>query len=52
MPETTHRADPDTGHLVQIVTPARLREILDADGESYDPPAEFGVDDEWEVATD
>lgn len=50
--ETTHRQDPDTGHYVQIVSPARLREILDDDGEDYDPPSGFGPHDEWIVGED
>lgn len=48
--EVTHRQDPETGRYVQIVTPSRLREILDADGETYDRPSGFGDDDEWSVA--
>jgi hypothetical protein len=36
--------------MVQIVSPSRLREILDADGEDYSRPSAFGPDDEWEVA--
>ena len=39
------------GHVVQIVSPERLREILDAAGESYDRPRDFGPRDEWEVAS-
>lgn len=49
MLEITHRRDPDTGHYVQVVTPARLREILHADGETHDRPKHFGPDDEWDV---
>ena len=49
--ETTHRRDPDTGHYRQIVTPERLREILDEQGETYDPPSGFGPNDEWEVGS-
>lgn len=49
MPETTHQRDPDTGHMRQIVSPERLREILDADGEDYSPPSGFGPGDEWDV---
>ncbi len=49
MREITHRRDAG-GHMRQIVTPERLREILDADGESYDPPIGFGPDDEWQVS--
>ena len=47
--ETTHRRDQETGNMVQIVTPERLREILDADGDDYERPSDFGPDDEWDV---
>lgn len=47
--EITHRKDPDTGYLVQIVSPERLREILDEDGDSYDRPSWFGPEDQWDV---
>jgi len=50
--EITHRHDPDDGHIVQIVSPARLREILDKDGEDYSRPRDFGPDDEWNVEED
>lgn len=49
MTEITHRTDPDTRALVQIVSPRRLREILDAEGSDYTRPAGFGSADEWEV---
>ncbi len=45
--ETTHRNV--DGRLVQIVSPQRLREILDADGDDYSRPKDFGPDDEWYV---
>lgn len=48
MSEITHQPD-ENGVMRQIVSPARLREILDADGETYDKPTDFGPDDEWEV---
>lgn len=48
--EVTHRVDRETGHVVQLVSPERLREILDEDGDTYDRPSDFGPDDEWEVA--
>lgn len=48
--EITHRTDPETGRAIQIVSPERLREILDEDGDTYDRPKDFGQDDEWEVA--
>lgn len=37
------------GRVVQVVSPERLREILDADGEDYDRPKDFGPDDDWVV---
>lgn len=46
--EITHQ-DID-GRLVQIVSPERLREILDADGDSYERPDFIGPDDQWDVA--
>lgn len=49
--QITHKQDQD-GHLVQIVTPKKLKEILDENGESYDRPDWFGSEDEWEVETD
>lgn len=49
MSETTHRRDPDTGYYIQVVSPARLREILDDAGEDYTPPSGFGDEDEWDV---
>lgn len=48
--EITHRRDPDTGSYIQVVTPARLREILDEDGEDYSRPSGFGPKDQWDVA--
>lgn len=47
--ETTHVTDPVTGHLRQIVSPERLREILDESGDDYSRPADFGDADEWDV---
>jgi len=47
MPEITHRII--DGRYVQLVTPTRLRQILDRDGDTYDRPADFGPDDEWAV---
>ena len=48
--EITHRRDPDDGHMIQLVSAERLRDILDADGETYETPDGFGPDDEWVVA--
>lgn len=47
--EITHRRDPNTGHMRQIVPPWRLRQMLDEDGDSYDPPDDWTDDDEWDV---
>ena len=52
MSQTTHRVDPNDGHLAQIVTPAELRDVLDADGDNYDRPADFGPADEWDTDDD
>lgn len=49
MREITHRRDPVTGHMIQIVSPERLREILLSDGDSLEPPSGFGPDDEWDA---
>ena len=46
--EVTHKTI--DGKLVQIVSAARLREILDDDGETYERPKDFGPEDEWFVA--
>jgi hypothetical protein len=46
--EVTHRLD-EHGILRQVVSAARLRQILDADGDDYDRPASFARDDEWFV---
>lgn len=40
--ETTHVLDRETRTYRQIVTPARLREILDADGDTHERPDDFG----------
>ena len=50
--QITHRADPDTGHLVQIVPPAELRRILRRDGDTLERPDHFGAEDEWDVDSD
>ena len=49
MSEITHRLDHDTRRYVQVVSPARLREILDAAGDDYIPPSGFSEEDEWDV---
>jgi hypothetical protein len=50
--EITHRLGPDECYQ-QIVSPQRLREILDADGDDYEKPSWMThPDDEWEVAND
>jgi hypothetical protein len=50
--ETTHRIDTDTGSYIQVVSPERLRDILDADGETYDRPDHMTDVDQWGVADD
>lgn len=52
MTEITHRADPDTRAMVQIVSAARLREILRDQGSDYSRPAHFAPEDEWDVGDD
>ena len=47
--EITHRYDHETERMVQLVSPSRLREILDADGDTHDRPAYFRTNDEWKV---
>ena len=47
--ETTHRLDRETRRYVQVVSPARLRKILDDAGSSYTPPRGFTEEDEWDV---
>lgn len=49
MAEITHRYNPDTGCMIQIVSSEKLREILDADGDNYEKPNEFKANDEWDV---
>lgn len=46
--EITHKPDAN-GVLRQIVTPARLRQILDRDGDDYSKPVDFKDADEWRV---
>jgi hypothetical protein len=48
--EITHEPDPITGHYRQLVSPARLRAILDAEGSDYTRPEDFTPEDEWVVA--
>lgn len=52
MSEITHTKDPDTGYLIQVVTPSRLRAILDDAGESHDRPSDFCDEDEWDTDSD
>lgn len=46
--EITHQPD-ENGILRQIVSAARLREILDEDGDDYNRPSDFKPEDEWDV---
>lgn len=48
MIQITHRFI--DGQHIQIVTPRKLKEILDDNGESYEKPEHFLESDEWEVA--
>ncbi|MBA3761711.1 MAG: hypothetical protein H0X04_00010 [Chthoniobacterales bacterium] len=50
MCEVTHTTDPLTGRAIQIVSPERLREILDTDGDTYDRPRHLADSDDWDVA--
>lgn len=50
--QVTHRRDPDTGAMVQIVSPAELRRVLRRDGDSLERPKDFRADDEWDVDSD
>lgn len=47
MSQITHQPDPHTGALKQVVPPEVLRDILDADGDTYARPKHFGPADEW-----
>lgn len=47
MNQVTHRRDPDTGRMVQIVDGATLRRILRRSGDTLTRPADWGPDDEW-----
>ena len=47
--EITHIIDQRTRRYVQIVSPQRLREILDLEGSNYTPPKDFRPEDEWVV---
>ena len=48
MAQITHMPD-DDGRYVQVVTPAELRAVLDAEGSDYSRPSWLGPDDEWDV---
>ena len=52
MAQVTHEYDDDKECMVQIVSPVELRRILDDQGDSYEPPSDWDVADEWAVATD
>jgi hypothetical protein len=52
MAQVTHRIDPETNHMIQIVSPEELRRILRADGDTLEKPSDFGADDEWDTAED
>jgi hypothetical protein len=48
MSEPTHVMDPD-GHYRQIVSPRRLRELLEQDGQSLKRPTHLSDSDDWLV---
>jgi hypothetical protein len=47
--QITHRIDPETRAMVQLVTPTELRRILRRSGDTLDRPRGFGPADEWDV---
>jgi hypothetical protein len=47
--EITHQCI--DGRMIQVVSPERLRQILDREGSDYTRPTDFGPDDQWEVST-
>lgn len=49
MAQITHRIDPETSRMVQIVSADELRKVLDESGDDYSRPRDFGPDDEWDV---
>jgi hypothetical protein len=50
--QVTHRRDPDTGAMLQIVSPAELRRVLRRNGDSLERPEDFRANDEWDVDSD
>ena len=46
--EITHREDKH-GNMIQLVSPRRLKEILDEDGDDCSRPEGWTEDDEWMV---
>lgn len=50
MTQITHQLR--DGRYIQIVTPAKLRAVLDADGDDYKRPTDFRDGDEWDVGDD
>jgi hypothetical protein len=51
MIEKTHEID-ERGNYRQIVTAHRLRQILEAYGETTERPAHFNWRDQWDVEED
>jgi hypothetical protein len=47
--QVTHRQD-ENGVMRQIVSPEKLKQILDDDGDSYSRPDDWTDEDEWNVA--
>jgi len=50
--EITHTRDAATGHMVQIVTPQGLREVLDTEGSDYRRPPWLSAGDEWDTESE
>ena len=48
MAQITHKQD-DNGIMRQLVTPAELRRMLRANGDTLSRPKDFAPDDEWFV---
>ncbi len=46
----THTDDPETGRLVQLLSPEELRDLLDLHNISHKRPSMFVDGDQWEVA--
>ncbi|MDE2101394.1 MAG: hypothetical protein KGL39_29370 [Patescibacteria group bacterium] len=47
--QVTHQYSEREGRLIQLVSPAHLREVLDEQGADYSRPVEWEPGDEWWV---